>query len=124
MHWATIRVKSKQLTPLPSRRVSRVKGIHQTLYLNTLLSTSQRYSGRPPSGGLSSLAVMTIVTQAMHTANTAKIVAKNTVKNPAKCTINKSYNHIHHIVTIAEHGVLPGGVSVRGLPKYSKWPKI
>ena len=36
---------------------------------------------------------MTIVTQAMHAANTentAKIIAKN----PAKCTINKSYNMV------------------------------
>ena len=29
----------------------------------------------------------------------------------------------HHIVTIAVDGVLPGGLSVSGLPKYSKWPE-
>ena len=63
---------------------------------------------------------MTIVTQAMHAA---KIAAKN----PAKCTINKSYNHVssycYNCSTLLREGVLPGGVSVRGLPKYSTWPK-
>ena len=54
------------------------------------------YSGRPPSEGMLSLTVMTIVT---HTKHTARSVAKNTkelqtAKNPAKCTINKSYNHV------------------------------
>ena len=41
------------------------------------------YNGSLMTGGASSLTVMTIVIQIL-----------NTAKNPAKCTINKSCNHV------------------------------
>ena len=86
MHQATIWVKSKQLRPQPSRRVSRVKRNTPGFILEHFIVHSA-YSGRPPSGGVLSLTVMTIVTHIKYTA-------KSAAKNPAKCTINKSYNHV------------------------------
>ena len=74
MHWATIWVKSKQLTLQPSRRVSRVKGNTPDFILEHFIVHFSSYSGRPPLGGVSSLTVMTIVT---HTKHTARSVAKN-----------------------------------------------
>ena len=77
MHWATIRIKSKQLTLLPSWRVSRVKGNTPDFILEHFIIYFSAYSGRPPFGGVSSLTVMTVVA---HTKHTAKSAAKKPYK--------------------------------------------
>ena len=94
VHWTTIWVKSKQLTPLPSRRVSRVKENKPDFILEYFIVHSA-YSGNG---------------------------SKEPCKMHNKQVLQTCFIILLQLQYITKRSRVPRRVSVRRLPKYSELP--